>query len=739
MLLALILKSKEARLAREAKGRTDGDARGGQAVAPAAVGGRASEQDQSVAPNLLRPGKVTQCRRARGSGKCNVWWFISGLRYNVSQTISYFYRFLQQQDVVVTTYGMIQGELRRKNPVLLQCAWLRVVLDEAHCIRNQRTLASKVCCDLKAQHRWCVSGTIIQNSLDDVFGIMRFLKHEPWCWPAFWKTAISLPAKADDSELDLERREEALNTALDRVRRLLGPIMLRRTKDSVTKDGKPILTLPPIETKIIQVELSETEREFYNAVLARSLQVFEGFVESGSKSYFQIFSLLQRLRQTCDHIALTVKSKIDDEEWMTSGQDETDQAAGSSTAKLSPKQQKAKSSDALGKQFFDGLLEKFCAKQKSPRDDKKRAVDENESPSKRPKDQTYVESVAQALSQAVQDNSTHISEECAICLETPRIDEAVLTPCAHVFCRTCLVSALREKASNEEAKDRTKISSIVQCPDGLCPTCMEKVEAKRIVAFTKSSNGDGAALTSKFLSEMKPASRTSIKQEVRETEEGNPFAVARQILANAVSGTESSKMRAVLNELKSVWKIDPGSKVLIFSHYLGFLDLLEQQMSNNDISFFRLDGSLTLKDRMKVLDQFRSSKRSQLAAASSSSSRDADEVKKGSVLLISMSAGGEGLNIVSASTCFILEPWWNGAREDQCVHRIHRIGQTASIVRVRKFVCTDSVEERIVELQRRKAYVASEIYSDAGRGGGLGSARLDMDDFRLIFRGSSSS
>jgi len=708
MLLALILKSKEARLARKQKG------------GPTAT--------LVVAKLSLLPQWEDELR-----SKTNLShriFYGQGKPPSVEE--------LEGVDVVVTTYGMIQGELRRKNPVLLQCRWLRVVLDEAHCIRNQRTLASRVCCDLKAQHRWCVSGTIIQNSLDDVFGIMRFLKHEPWCWPAFWKTAISLPAKADDSELDLERREEALNTALDRVRRLLGPIMLRRTKDSVTKDGKPILTLPPIETKIIQVELSETEREFYNAVLARSLQVFEGFVESGSKSYFQIFSLLQRLRQTCDHIALTVKSKIDDEEWMTSGQDETDQAVSSSTAKLSPKQPKAKSSDALGKQFFDGLLEKFCAKQKSPRDDKKRAVDESDSPSKRPKDQTYVESVAQALSQAVQDNSTHISEECAICLETPRIDEAVLTPCAHVFCRTCLVSALREKASNEEAKDRTKISSIVQCPDGLCPTCMEKVEAKRIVAFTKSCTGDGAALTSKFLSEMKPASRTSIKQEVRETKEGNPFAVARQILANAVSGTESSKMRAVLNELKSVWKIDPGSKVLIFSHYLGFLDLLEQQMSNNDISFFRLDGSLTLKDRMKVLDQFRSSKRSsQLPAASSS--RDADEIQKGSVLLISMSAGGEGLNIVSASTCFILEPWWNGAREDQCVHRIHRIGQTAPIVRVRKFVCTDSVEERIVELQRRKAYVASEIYSDAGRGGGLGSARLDMDDFRLIFRGSSSS
>ena len=68
---------------------------------------------------------------------------------------------------------------------------------------------------------------------------------------------------------------------------------------------------------------------------------------------------------------------------------------------------------------------------------------------------------------------------------------------------------------------------------------------------------------------------------------------------------------------------------------------------------------------------------------------------------------------------------------------IHRIGQTAPIVRVRKFVCTDSVEERIVELQKRKAYVAGEIYSDAGHSADGGSARLTVDDFRLIFRGNT--
>jgi hypothetical protein len=77
---------------------------------------------------------------------------------------------------------------------------------------------------------------------------------------------------------------------------------------------------------------------------------------------------------------------------------------------------------------------------------------------------------------------------------------------------------------------------------------------------------------------------------------------------------------------------------------------------------------------------------------------------------------------------------WNSAKEDQCQNRIHRFGQEAPIVRVRKFIVNDSVEERIVELQQRKAFVAGEIYSDVGRVGEIDSARLTLEDFRLIFR-----
>jgi DNA repair protein RAD5 len=335
-------------------------------------------------------------------------------------------------DVVITTYGSIQCEEKRKNPALLNFQWLRVILDEAHCIKNQATLASKVCCRLDASHRWCVSGTIIQNSLDDVYGIMKFLRHEPWCTSSFWKAAITNPMNAgkDADAADNQTQRDCMNTALGRVRRLLSPIMIRRTKDSKTTNGDPILTLPPVETKIIKVDLTETEREFYNAVLARSLEIFGDFVDAGTagRSYIQIFAMLTKLRQVCDHVALTVRRRIEDDNVPAEDSNE----AAEETADF-PKKPAAKVPDALGQDFYNNLLEKLI---QSPPRKTKRDREEDEclsSASKRHKDHTYLTQVATSLSEAMKENCTHVDDECPICLGISSARSVLLDICATVL------------------------------------------------------------------------------------------------------------------------------------------------------------------------------------------------------------------------------------------------------------------------------------------------------------------
>ena len=637
-------------------------------------------------------------------------------------------RSLDGADVVITTYGTLQGELSRAQPLLLKHEFLRIILDEAHCVKNHRTLASQMCCRLVARHRWCASGTVFQNSLDDIYGMIKFLRHEPWCHSSFWKAAITRPSEQQQPAPQQNQSEPGqgpvpatavgLQLALDRVRRLLSPLMLRRTKHSLSVDGTPILTLPPVETRVVSVTLSDREREFYNAVLARSVEVFDGYVESGTvhKSYFQIFSLLQRLRQVCDHISLTVRSRLCDSE---EGADEVVEGLPMADSALDPP------SDALGTRFLEGLLSQFCKSSPKRRTDP--TVNREESPSKRQKE-NYLSQVATTLANAVRTNKTHVDEECPICLELPKLEDAVLAPCAHIFCRSCLVGCLRDRSTAAKPSGAASNSSLLLCPDGECPCCNKPIEAKRIIALSKSEG----RITSQFLTEKKNAPSQLSSQESLSTD----TTLARQILREALDAESSSKMTAIFQELDNVWAMDPGSKVLIFSHYLGFLDLLESRLRREGIAHFRLDGSLSLARRMQVLDEFRDNSSTNRACESKNRQSSQPPIQRGTVLLMSMSAGGEGLNLTAASTCFLTSPWWHAEKENQCLHRIHRIGQAASQVRVRKFVVADSVEERIIELQERKTYMAGEIYSDEGRHelSSQGGARLSLEEFRHLFR-----
>jgi SNF2 family DNA or RNA helicase len=625
---------------------------------------------------------------------------------------------MENVDVVLTTYGSMQGELKRKQPLLARVKWLRVILDEAHCVRNQNTLASKACCALDAQHRWAVSGTIMMNSMQDLFGIFKFLRHEPWCLPPFWKAAISKPMmiydSTDQDNVTEEERTAALQLVLSRLRRVLSPLMLRRTKDSLTKDGKPILTLPPVETKVVSVELTPTEREFYQAVLARSLEVFEGFVDAGTaaKSYIQILSMISRLRQCCDHISLTVRSRLDEEEPNENVEDNTSKRENDDSKKPAAIE---RPKDVMGARFVESLLSKL-SKSPNKRKPKNTAVEgTSPSPPKRPRD-NYLASVAAALSDAVQSQSTQTTEECPICLENTPLQSAVLTPCGHVFCRDCLVDYLHENASGKKSR---------KCPDGICPVCSKTVPAHRIIALVASKK-DPDQVVSSYLT-APSASNSPDASPIKPPAKREEDVTARTILQDAVlHGGDSSKMKAVLDELDKVWESDPGSKVLIFSQFLGFLDLLQPRLVALGIPYFRLDGQLSLAQRGTVLKDFR------LA-----STPPAGPQKRGTVLLMSMSAGGEGLNLVSASSVFLVDPWWNAAKEDQCVNRIVRLGQTAAVCRVRKFVVRQSVEEKIVALQSRKQYVADELYQTTGRdsgGGGGAAARLTLEDLQVLFQ-----
>eukprot|EP00549_Striatella_unipunctata_P023909 CAMPEP_0118712258 /NCGR_PEP_ID=MMETSP0800-20121206/24670_1 /TAXON_ID=210618 ORGANISM="Striatella unipunctata, Strain CCMP2910" /NCGR_SAMPLE_ID=MMETSP0800 /ASSEMBLY_ACC=CAM_ASM_000638 /LENGTH=144 /DNA_ID=CAMNT_0006617197 /DNA_START=1 /DNA_END=435 /DNA_ORIENTATION=- len=144
-------------------------------------------------------------------------------------------------------------------------------------------------------------------------------------------------------------------------------------------------------------------------------------------------------------------------------------------------------------------------------------------------------------------------------------------------------------------------------------------------------------------------------------------------------------------------------------------------MKAKTIDFTRFDGTMPLQERIRAVEHF-------------SQQKVMKDQKRGSVMLLSMRAGGVGMNLVAASSVFIADPWWNGAMEAQCINRIHRIGQKAPLVRVRKFIVHESVEEKIALMQDRKNDMATELLNSESNGVTSGGARPTLDDFKIIFK-----
>jgi non-specific serine/threonine protein kinase len=129
--------------------------------------------------------------------------------------------------------------------------------------------------------------------------------------------------------------------------------------------------------------------------------------------------------------------------------------------------------------------------------------------------------------------------------------------------------------------------------------------------------------------------------------------------------------------------------VLLFSSFTGHLDLYESYLRKQDIPFAKLTGSSTQKQRRTNVSLFQNDPACQ-------------------IFLISIKAGGTGLNLTEADYVFILDPWWNPFVESQAIARAHRIGQD-NPVSVLKFISKDTIEEKIVRMQARKKVLSAEI------------------------------
>jgi superfamily II DNA or RNA helicase len=179
-----------------------------------------------------------------------------------------------------------------------------------------------------------------------------------------------------------------------------------------------------------------------------------------------------------------------------------------------------------------------------------------------------------------------------------------------------------------------------------------------------------------------------------------------ELVATGAS-TEASKLASFLELVDEL--IQGGHRALVFSQFVDMLALVRSALDARKVSYQYLDGSTPTAQRKSAVESF--------------------QAGEGEVFLISLRAGGFGLNLTSADYVIHLDPWWNPAVEAQATDRAHRIGQTRPVT-VYRLITQHTIEERIIELHRSKRELADSLLEDSGR-----AAKLTADELRSLLEG----
>ncbi|NP_001090145.1 helicase-like transcription factor L homeolog [Xenopus laevis] len=154
----------------------------------------------------------------------------------------------------------------------------------------------------------------------------------------------------------------------------------------------------------------------------------------------------------------------------------------------------------------------------------------------------------------------------------------------------------------------------------------------------------------------------------------------------------STKISALMHSLVEQRRKDATIKSIVVSQFTSFLSLIEVALRESGFMFTRLDGSMTQKKRTEAIQSFQR-----------------PDAQSPTIMLLSLKAGGVGLNLTAASRVFLMDPAWNPAAEEQCFDRCHRLGQTKEVI-ITKFVVRDSVEENMLKIQSKKRQLAAGAF-----------------------------
>lgn len=612
---------------------------------------------------------------------------------------------LLEYDIILTSYGTLSSEWKKhfmealtqsqedKVPNFIPKAgtggrsytspfytqeskFLRIILDEAQNIKNKLAIASRAVASLNGTYRFCLSGTPMQNNIDELYPIIRFLGIRPYNSFEKFRADISIPLK-DNNQYDSRDREGSMR----KVRAILKAILLRRTKTTMI-DGKPLLSLPEKHVIAEYVKMEKEELEFYASLEAQTKRKAEKLLNSKTRGKASsILTLLLRLRQACIHKYLVEIGEMKGEQHNSSTHSKKPKDYDrlySDIKNLSPTTiqnvhritgssltKKETSVDCrpepvkneLSLEMFNGGLE--------PKRDPFFPGNFNEI--KFPKDEEVEEMV---------DDDNMFT--CPICLELFSTDDPlfIFSKCGHMICLNCVDTFFDTCEVDEDSS-----GVIAECKD--CKTRTRPTDLINYRLFQRVHDqgyelDDFSALCRRLYGNVRKDDNAKLLKQLIIRDDGfNP----------------SVKIEKSVELVQKIIKDNPDEKIIIFSQFTTLFDLMKLVLGREEIQFLRYDGSMSVEEKNSTIKAFYQS-----------------DCK---VLLISLRAGNVGLTLTCASHVIIMDPFWNPFVEEQAQDRAHRIGQAREVY-VHRILIEGTVESRIMELQDKKKELVGSALDENG-------------------------
>ena len=529
---------------------------------------------------------------------------------------------LKKYDVVITTYQILVSEFGSSSPnsdgIKVGCFglhWYRVILDEAHTIKNRNAKATISCCALRSEYRWCLTGTPMQNNLDELQSLIKFLRIKPYDNLREWKDQIDRPMKNGRGDI-----------AIKRLRHYLKIFMKRRTKDILKKEGalnpggKPSVEgqvnstgFKVTERRIekVSAEFSPEERHFYQRLEQRTDASIEEMM-SGKINYASALVMLLRLRQACNHPKLVAGKLAKDREALAT---ESSQKSKSSYTDVD------EMADMFGSLGVGSKRCEVCQLELGKEAVKQGAIRCLDCEA----DLDDISKKGKSKKAKKQKHHRKNKSDGQGALRKPR-NRAVIHDSEDEDGGAESIPSDKKQSSEAGGADNGDVEGRGQClvdsDDDTFPELKDlakfKIRKKEPVTDDTSESSDGSESESE--SEIEDEIASSSDEEAQ--------------LAKIVSST---KIRHLLSLLE---KEAAKHKFIVFSQFTSMLDLIEPFLRQNGFKYTRYDGSMKNDHREASLNRLRNDANCR-------------------VLLCSLKCGSLGLNLTAATRVVILEPFWN--------------------------------------------------------------------------------